>query len=198
MSDPNNPGPAPAPQSPAPAAPAPKPGDKPEPKKVELTEDELQARMTAAVEADRQKREKADAKEKADREAEEAKKRGEFEKVAEQEKARADAAEAKLRRRELQDAVRAHLKKDHAGYEDNDVDVLAHVMANLAPDADEAITKRVIGEQARAFVERTPKAKANVPPPSSRDRIEPNQPVPPKKTNGHMNRMAATGPAMNF
>jgi hypothetical protein len=178
MSAENNP-----PASPAPA--------KPEPEKpvTGIPEDEVQRRITAALEERDRKAADEKQKETEERERAEAEKRGEFQKVAEQEQTKREAAEQKAaeaeRRAQLAEvnvSLRDHLASKHPDYLSNAADIMLHVEKTLAPDAKPDAVAKLIEEQAKAFVERTPRQKpiGGAPPaPTRGNRIPENLPAKP-------------------
>lgn len=93
-----------------------KPADKTEPAKLALTQEELDAKVAAAVKASEDKAAAAAKKKQDDDEAEAARKRGEFETLATKEKERADALDAENRRLKRDAALTAHLADKHAEY----------------------------------------------------------------------------------
>lgn len=157
MPDPNTP-PAPTPE---PKPPKPEPDPNPG-----IPEDEVQRRITAALEERDRKAAEEKQREKEEREREEAEKRGEFQKVAEQEQAKREQAEEKAaaaeRRAQLAEVnvqLRDHLASKHPDYLSNAADIMLHVEKALPADAKPEAVAKLIDEQAKAFVERTPRQK---------------------------------------
>lgn len=168
----------------------------PEPKRIELTEAEIEQRTKAAVEAalkaerDKAADEARKAKEAAD--AEEAKKRGEFEKLAQQEQAKREKAEQRVAEAErkalLADVsvqLRDHLAEKHPEYLTNAPDIFLHVKEKLEDDAEPDAIAKLIADEAKAFAERTGKAKAGPPAaPSRSSRAPADLPKPQQPANG--------------
>jgi dTMP kinase len=175
-----------------PASPAPTPEEeknKPATPPTGLTEEQVQARVEAALAEERKKADATKAKETEERERAEAEKRGEFQKVAEQEQTKREAAEQKAaeaeRRAQLAEvnvSLRDHLASKHPDYLSNAADIMLHVEKTLAPDAKPDAVAKLIEEQAKAFVERTPRQKpiGGAPPaPTRGNRIPENLPAKP-------------------
>lgn len=178
----------------APATPAAPPAK--DPKKIELTEDEIQARIDAAVKKRDDDAAKKDADAKAKAEEEEAKKRGEFEKIAataeEKRKAAEDKAAASERRAQLAEVkgqLHDHLADKHPDYVRNATDIMLHVEKKLPADAKPDDIAKLIEEEAKSFVERTPRASSTsgAPGGATRGKIPSGTVVPPpddKNKNG--------------
>lgn len=143
------------------------PPKKEEPKKIELTAEELDAKIQAAV-ADRDKaheKKLADDKAKADEEA--ARKRGEFEGIAKTEQTKREAAEFELKKRDVKDAVAEYLRANHKEYAASGVE--KYIMPQVEFDAktpQDDIAKRV-KSAADQYVKDNPRAvgKGPTPPP---------------------------------
>jgi hypothetical protein len=168
----------------------PKEGD--EPTTGNEPADDTDAKIQAALAAAKTKwdADAAAAKKKADDDAaaEESKKKGEWEKVATkaqtEAKDAADKAAAAERRAQLAEVnvqLRDHLAEKHADYLANATDIMLHVSSKLAADAKpEAITK-LIADEAKAFVERTPRVGAKQgTPPAPGQKISRTADVPPR------------------
>jgi hypothetical protein len=182
----------PAPGAP-PAAPPPKPND---PKKIELTEDEIEQRtqsaVNAALEKDRKKRETDAAKEKEERERKEAEEQGKYKELSDKADERRSEAEEKAaaaeRRAQLAE-VNIELR-DYLGSTDellpylpNAVDIMVHVEKKLAADAKAEDVTRIIKEEAKAFAERTGKVKKTGLPPEGPSRTPVRPPANPNRPN---------------
>jgi hypothetical protein len=156
-------------------------GDKSEEPKLTLTQAELDARIKAAREEERRKAEEAKKKEKETAEAEEARKRGEFEKLADQEKTKREAAEQERdrlnrenRMLKIERQLAAHLESTHKDYTANAADIMLHVEKKVSAETSDDDVKKIIAEESKAFVERTPRKLANgAPAANPRSRIKP-------------------------
>lgn len=137
-----------------------------QPKKIELTEDELNERVSSAVKAAVQKRDaEADAKSKKDREEADRKKaeeQGEFKKLADAEREKREAADrerdaARLDKRKLEvkDRLRDYLAEKHPAYAAAAKWMMPAVEFDLATD-DKDIDKR-IAAAADAYVKDNPR-----------------------------------------
>jgi hypothetical protein len=125
--------------------------------------------VAEAVKAERAKweREQADreAKAKADREAEEAKKRGEWEKVAADEKSKREAAEAKVFYSEVKDKLTKHFAEKHPEYGVAFVDlIMPAIEKELKPGAKDDDVKKLVEAKAKSFVDALPKTQIGGPP----------------------------------
>lgn len=133
------------------------------PAKIELTEDELQARINAALTKEREKRAKDDAKAKEDADRKKAEQDGEFQKLAADAQAKREAAErerdaARLDKRKLEvkDRLRDYLAEKHPAYATAAKWVMPAVEFDLTTD-DKDIDKR-IAAAADAYVKDNPRA----------------------------------------
>jgi hypothetical protein len=142
---------------------------KAEAKKIELTEDELTARISAATEAAVKKAKDdaaADAKKKADADAAKlAKEQGDFKKlydgevelkkVAERER---DEARAAARAKDIEIALGRYLAKNHKDYVDAAEWIRPHV--KVEADADEATVEKAIKDTVDQYVKANPRTPA--------------------------------------
>lgn len=153
-----------------------------EPTKLTLTEAELQAKIEAALNADRQKAESKARKEREAAEAEEAKKRGEFEKLASTEKQRADALEARALNAERTVLVNDVFAKVVSANEGLSFDALNEwvrpkVLAALSADTSpEDVTKQAKTLAEKYAKENPPKAKGRAGAPGELPGRQPNRP----------------------
>lgn len=150
--------------------------------------DKVQAAVDAALSAEREKVKKE--KEEAARKAaeDEAKKNGEFEKLADSERQAREkaeqavaAAERRAQQAEVNIALRDHLATAHPDYASNAPDIMLHVAAKLTPDSKPDDIKKIITDEAKAFVERTPRAVVKGTPPAPGRKIEPTDLPPARK-----------------
>jgi hypothetical protein len=169
--------------------------------KLTLTKDELKAQIDEALKADR---EAAAAKAKADKEAadklaaeEQAKKTGDFEALEKSLKEKASAAERRAQIAEVNTQLRDHLADKHPEYLANAADIMLHVKEQLDADAKPEAVAKLIEAQAKAFVDRTPKAKGNGYPGPTPSGAPRGANVPPAKQNTNGNRATLT-PASRF
>jgi hypothetical protein len=149
-------------------------GEEKKPDRIELTEDELTERITAAVtaarEEDKTKRKQAE-KEKRDRERRE---RGEDEEeedpkevIAKAEKRAADAEqEAAQAKRDatiakIENKLRDYLVGNYKEFLGNATDIMLHIEKALTPDATEQAISRLIEAHTKSFVERVKQAKGS-------------------------------------
>lgn len=190
------------PQDPPPAKPPVEP--KPEPKKHELTDEEIEAIVEKRLKAERDAQEAARKKEEEEKAAEEARRKGEFEKLAADEKAKREKAEAEAaeanRRAQLAEVnikLRDYLAEKHPDYLANAADIMLHVEKQLKPDAKPEDVAKLIAEQAKAFVERTPKAKVATVPAPTRTGVPGGANVPPSNPNPNNGSRVIT-PASRF
>lgn len=132
-------------------------------KKIELTEEELEAKINEKLEAH-----KAKAKEKADKD------KADAEEKAKNEKLLAEGQWKELEKKkdlEIQEAnhramladvnvkLRDHLTAKHPEYLANAVDIMVHIEREVKNDTKPEEVVKIIEAQAKAFVDRTPKAK---------------------------------------
>lgn len=181
---------------------------KTEPAKLELTEEELTARTTSAVEAalKRERDAAAEAKKKVDDEAAAAKAKadGDLQKQIElaetnrqKEADRAAAAERRAQISEVNIQLRDHLAgdKDRAAFLSNAVDIMGHIEKELKPDAKPDEIKKLIADQAKAFIDRSGPRRAGGPPPNPTEqhRKRENEKKQPENSDelvgGYMKRM---------
>jgi hypothetical protein len=151
-----------------------KPADDKAKQPAGIPEDEVQRRIDAARAEERQKLEEAKAKEKEEAERLEAEKRGEFEKLAAKEAEKREQAERERDEAKrvaqvacVQVQLRDHLADKHPEYMSNAGDVMNEVAKRLTDDAKPEAVAKLIEEQAKAFVERTPRQKPTGGTPSS-------------------------------
>jgi hypothetical protein len=184
----------------------PKPAPEPTgPKKLELSEDELQSRIDAAIEKEREKHQTAAQKEKDEADRKAAEEKGEFKTLAEKERAereksdaRAAEAERKAQLLEVNLSLRDHLAAKHPEYLANAADIMLHVKDKLAADAKPADITKLIEAEAKAFVERTPRGKVAPPPPAPSGRASPGGAKDPEGANGKRQPGTITGMAARF
>lgn len=171
--------------------------DAPAPKKVELTEDELNERIESAKKSERdalaEKQKKADE----DRQRKEDEEKGNFKKLADEEKSKREEAEREreqmkleLKKRDVQEDIRAYLKDKHSDYIGAEKWILPHIEFDAAT-AKEDITKRVKAA-ADQYVADNPRSK--LPSVPSGQRKLGNDAPPPKaddqRANGNGNLYA--------
>lgn len=177
MADPNQPAPAPQPDPKQPEQP--KPGDKTPPPaedRLTLSPAELEARIQAALAADRRKAEDKAKKDREAAEAEEAKKRGEFEKVANAEKAKREEAERErdaLRRERTVEKALTKAAAEQEGYPLSVFEeyVLPKLLTTLPADADEDAVAKAAKDAVAKYVTDNPrqaKGGAGAPPATAR------------------------------
>lgn len=145
-----------------------KPEAKPEAKPVAvavpvtlgLTQADLDQRIADALADQQRKADDKAAKEKGDREAEEARKRGEFETVANQEKTKREAAEARVKSLELDKALRDHLAEHKPEYA-KAAGLISKIVDAGEADTDKAV-KAAVAEYEKSLPEK-PRGSAAVP-----------------------------------
>lgn len=197
----------PAPKPNDPPAP-PKPSDPPQPKKIELTEDELNARIFAAAEAERKRLADERQREKEEAERKKAEEQGEYQKIAKQEEEKRTAAEQKAaaaeRRAQLAEvniALRDHLAGDDArrAYLNNAPDIMLHVEKALAADAKPEDVAKLIEKETAAFIQRTGAAqgtRGTGGPGANRGKLPAGMQLPPARNENNNRR--PVGPAARF
>jgi hypothetical protein len=153
-----------------------KPADAP--KKLELTEEELEHRVSERLEAEKRKAEEAEAARKAEEKAARDKERGEFKSLYEAEQARVKAIEVErdtlklqVRRREADAILRDHIAAEARDYLPA-VKYMAPLLAVNADTKDDEIRKQV-KDIVAAYVQDNPRGTGTLPqkPPFS---TEPN------------------------
>ena len=171
----------------------PPPAEKPpEPRKIELTEAELEERVSKAVTAAADKARKDAEKAARDAAAERAKADGDVAKQLEATAAERDALKAEreqlareVRSLKVSQQLRDHLAATHADYVGNAVDILPHVERQIADDTTEAQIARLIEKESAAFAERNPRApKGGGAPAAVAGRISPAPAHQPPPANG--------------
>lgn len=146
----------------------------PEVKKIELSEDELQTRIDAALEKERETHAATAKREKEEAERKTAEEKGEYKTLAEKEKASREASDARAaeaeRRAQLAEvnvSLRDHLATKHPEYLANAADIMLHVKDKLAADAKPADVSKLIEAESKAFVDRTPRGRVAPPNPAA-------------------------------
>lgn len=172
----------------------PKKKDKPEPKKIELTAEDLEAKLAAARDEERTKLADERQKEKDDAARAEAEKRGEFETIAADEKNKRVAAERRAQLAEVNVQLRDHLAANHTEYLANAPDIMLHVASKLDADAKTADIRKAIADESTAFVARTPRGRVTPPPAPLPNRQNAN----PTTTKNGEGRVLFTGASAHF
>lgn len=154
MADPNQPAPDPQPQPTPPPVPQPKPGEqKPAEDKLTLTKDELQAQIQAALTADREKREKAEAKAREEAERKAAEEQGKFKELADKERAEKERLAAEVRTLRVAATLRDHLAEKHPEY----VGTAKYILPLVPADADGDELAKAIESAAEQYVKDNPR-----------------------------------------
>lgn len=153
--------------------------------KVTLTKAELKQQIEDALKAEREAAAETarKAKEAADAEAltAEAKKKGDYEALEKAANERTAAAERRAQLAEVNIELRDHLAKTHGDYLANAPDIMLHVQGKLAADAKTVDITKLIAEEAKAFVERTPREKKSGGLPGNKRSADTGGPNPPTK-----------------
>jgi hypothetical protein len=177
----------------APPAPT-KPDDK-GPKKIELTEDELNAKVEAALTAERQKADAA-AKRKADEDKRKAdEEQGKWKELADTEKTRNAELAAENRTLKTRIALGDHLAAKHPDYVARAKYILPLIPADTADDG----LAKAVEDAAAEFVTANPtqpKGSAGAPPAPRGGNVKPGGQG--NKPNGHANRFAQSTAADSF
>jgi hypothetical protein len=134
---------------------------KPDAKKVELTEEELEQRITARLEAERKKTADKVAKDKEEADRKAAEDQGKFKELAEKEKADRLKLQAENRQLRMESTLRDHLASKHPEY----ASVAKYILPTVPVDTADADLPKAIEAAAAQYVKDNPRQAARGPGP---------------------------------
>jgi hypothetical protein len=163
-----------------------------QPKKLELTEEEIESRINARLDAERRKAEDKVKREREEADRKAAEEQGKFKELADAERAKREAAEAENRTLKTRIALGDHLAAKHPEYVGRAKYILPLIPADTADDQ----LAKAVETAAAEFVKDNPvqpKGSAGAPPSPRGSGVKP--PELGRAANGHPNRLQRQGVA---